>query len=111
VIGDPVGCRFDPVVLLRKSPETDACLTQPQLTAIQKIYSGPRNSTGERIFPVTSRGAKPVWPMSGLAGLRVPTHVRVPLSSARRVSSQASSSRTRVKSKDLRLRPKCEGIR
>jgi Tannase and feruloyl esterase len=51
VIGEPDRCKFDPVVLLCKGPETDACLTQPQLTALQKIYSGPRNSKGEQIFP------------------------------------------------------------
>jgi hypothetical protein len=51
VLDDPSKCHFDPVVLLCKGPETDACLTQPQVTALKKIYSGPRNSQGEQIFP------------------------------------------------------------
>jgi tannase/feruloyl esterase len=51
VIDEPYKCHFDPSVLLCKGPETDACLTQPQVTALQKIYSGPRTSKGQQIFP------------------------------------------------------------
>ena len=51
VISDPAACHFDPTVLLCKGAETDACLTQPQVTALQKVYSGPHTSKGESIFP------------------------------------------------------------
>ena len=51
VIDEPQKCNFNPSVLLCKGPETDACLTQPQVTALAKIYSGPRTSRGEQVFP------------------------------------------------------------
>jgi len=47
-IKDPVACHFDPKTLLCKGQETDACLTAPQLEALDKIYSGPKDpSTGQ----------------------------------------------------------------
>lgn len=49
IISDPMNCNFDPSVLLCKNGEADSCLTQPQVTAIKKIYAGPTNSKGERI--------------------------------------------------------------
>ena len=51
VIDEPSKCKFDPSVLLCKGPENDACLTQPQVTALQKIYSGPHTSKGAQILP------------------------------------------------------------
>ena len=51
VIDDPVKCRFDPATLLCKGPESDSCLTGLEVAALTKIYSGPRNSKGEQIFP------------------------------------------------------------
>jgi len=51
VIDDPRKCHFDPAGLLCKGPESDGCLTRPQVDALQKIYAGPRNSKGEEISP------------------------------------------------------------
>jgi len=51
VIDNPAECRFDPTVLLCKGDESDACLTEKQVAALKKIYSGPRNSKGEQIIP------------------------------------------------------------
>jgi hypothetical protein len=51
IIGDPTRCHFDPAVLLCKGAESDACLTEKQIEALRKIYSGPRNSKGEQIVP------------------------------------------------------------
>jgi hypothetical protein len=51
VINDPMKCHFDPKVLLCKGAESDGCLTGPQVEALQKIYAGPKSSTGEQIFP------------------------------------------------------------
>jgi tannase/feruloyl esterase len=62
VIGNPATCRFDPAVLLCRGPESDACLTQPQITALQKIYAGPSNPrTGEQIFPGLAVGSETGW--------------------------------------------------
>ncbi len=51
VLDDPTRCNFDPSVLLCKGAESDACLTEKQLIALQKIYSGPRDSKGQQIVP------------------------------------------------------------
>ena len=51
VIDDPTKCDFKPAVLLCKGAETDHCLTPPQITALEKIYAGARNSHGEQIWP------------------------------------------------------------
>ena len=51
VIDDPTKCKFDPSVLLCKGADSDSCLTAPQVAALKKIYDGPRNSKGERLFP------------------------------------------------------------
>jgi hypothetical protein len=50
IVSDPTKCHFDPNVLLCHGPESRTCLTAPQIIALKKIYSGPRNSKGEPIF-------------------------------------------------------------
>jgi hypothetical protein len=47
VIDDPTRCHFDPSTLACKGGDSDSCLTDPQIAALKKIYSGP----GEQIFP------------------------------------------------------------
>lgn len=49
IISDPLNCNFDAAVLLCKNGDAEDCLTQPQITALKKIYSGPKNLKGERI--------------------------------------------------------------
>jgi len=51
VLDDPTQCHFDPTVLLCIGAETDACLTEKQVIALKKIYSGPRTSKGEQYIP------------------------------------------------------------
>jgi hypothetical protein len=51
VIDDPRTCNFKPATLLCSGPESATCLTQPQITALEKIYAGLRNSQGEQIYP------------------------------------------------------------
>jgi feruloyl esterase len=58
VIEDPTQCHFDPSVLLCKAAESDACLTQPQITTLKKLYAGARNSKGEQIMPGYSPGGE-----------------------------------------------------
>ena len=62
VIANPLACNFDPVVLLCPGPETNECLTQPQLDAVRQIYAGPSNPrTGEQIFPGFALGGEAGW--------------------------------------------------
>ena len=67
LIGDPARCRFDPSTMLCKGPDSAACLTQPQVAALKKLYSGPRNAKGESTFPGHMPGGEsgpagwPLW--------------------------------------------------
>jgi feruloyl esterase len=59
VIEDPRVCRFDPSVLLCHGAESSECLTQSQIDALEKVYSGPKDPvTGEQIFPGWEPGAE-----------------------------------------------------
>jgi tannase/feruloyl esterase len=51
VIDSPDQCTFDPQVLTCKGRDGVDCLTPGQVTALAKIYAGPVNSKGERLFP------------------------------------------------------------
>jgi hypothetical protein len=51
VLNDPRQCHFDPAALLCKAADSDACLTQSQITALKKLYQGPRDAKGQQIFP------------------------------------------------------------
>jgi feruloyl esterase len=58
VIENPTACHFDPSVLLCKGADSNECLTQSQLTALQKIYAGPKTSTGQQVIPGFSPGGE-----------------------------------------------------
>ena len=72
VIADPPRCRFNPATLACKGTETNECLTEPQLAALQKIYQGPKNPrTGDAIFPGFAMGGETGW--NGLVSNRAAT--------------------------------------
>ena len=51
LIENPRACTFDPNIVACTAGDAPACLTQPQVEALKKIYDGPKNPrTGERIF-------------------------------------------------------------
>jgi feruloyl esterase len=58
VLADPTACRFDPATLLCPAGDSDACLTAPQVTALRKLYEGPRDSRRRLIFPGYLPGAE-----------------------------------------------------
>ncbi len=62
VIADPQRCPFIPATLACNGPESNSCLTPPQLVALEKIYKGPSNPrTGEPIFPGFALGGENGW--------------------------------------------------
>ena len=63
VIDDPRACPFRPSSLLCQVGQDPAtCLTQTQVTALEKVYQGPRNPrTGEEIYPGLVRGSERGW--------------------------------------------------
>jgi hypothetical protein len=50
-IEDPRACKFDPVELLCRTGKQNRCLSDAQVQAVRKLYAGPTNSRGERIYP------------------------------------------------------------
>ncbi|MEJ2009509.1 MAG: tannase/feruloyl esterase family alpha/beta hydrolase [Acidobacteriota bacterium] len=65
ILNDPRQCHFNPETLLCKGADSNACLTAPQITALKKIYAGPSNRKGEKIFPGFMPGGEPGpdgWP-------------------------------------------------
>jgi hypothetical protein len=58
VIEDPSRCHFDPGVLLCQGPESNSCLTPPQVAALKKLYTGGRTARGEQVFPGYSPGGE-----------------------------------------------------
>ncbi len=52
VVDDPRRCRFDPASLLCKNGDAADCLTPAQVSALRKMYEGPKNPrTGEQVYP------------------------------------------------------------
>ena len=75
LIEDPRACTFDPAVLTCKGPETDQCLTAPQITTLRRIYEGPRHPrTGVQVAPGFPSGTEAVpggwvpWILPAAAG-------------------------------------------
>jgi pimeloyl-ACP methyl ester carboxylesterase len=56
IIGDPVGCRFDPAILSCRDGHHTGCLAPRQVQAAKNIYAGPSTSKGLRI---STRGVFP----------------------------------------------------
>ncbi len=50
IISMPLACRFDPSALQCKAAKSPDCFTADQVAALRKIYAGPVNSKGERLY-------------------------------------------------------------
>ena len=50
LVSDPRQCRVDVQKLSCADKESDACLTPPEITALQAIYQGARTSKGKQIY-------------------------------------------------------------
>ena len=59
LVDDPRNCDWDPNTLVCSGPETNACLTQAQASALEQLYKGPRRSdTSAKIYPGLERGGE-----------------------------------------------------
>jgi feruloyl esterase len=59
VLDDPRKCKFDPQVLAcREGQDPTSCLTAKQVKAVKDIWAGPRNSSGELVYPGYMPGAE-----------------------------------------------------
>jgi len=51
LIFDPLGCHFDPAVLMCKEGQKDSCLAVDKVAAIKKAVGGPKTSQGVQVYP------------------------------------------------------------
>jgi len=50
LVSNPAACRFDVATLACSGARTQACLSAPQVSALQKMFAGPRNSAGQALY-------------------------------------------------------------
>src|SRR5437016_1363248 len=58
ILNDPRQCHFDPGTMLCKEGESGKCLTAGQVTTLKKLYEGPDDAKGRKIFPGYLPGAE-----------------------------------------------------
>jgi hypothetical protein len=61
LVGDPRECRFDPGELQCPRAAGASCLSPEQVTAVRKVYDGPRTSNGTSIVAGYTRGSERGW--------------------------------------------------
>jgi Tannase and feruloyl esterase len=61
LIEDPGQCGFKPASLECKGADGPDCLTAAEVKTLEMWYAGPRNSSGEQIFPGVPLGSEPYW--------------------------------------------------
>ena len=62
IVSDPAACRFDPAVLKCKPGQAaGSCLTDAQVTALQRVYGEHKGSDGVVAIYPYSRGSEPFW--------------------------------------------------
>jgi Tannase and feruloyl esterase len=65
IIGNALGCDFDPRELVCRDGKTRDCLTAPQAEAVYRLYSGPMTSKGSSISTGgLPRGSELLWATS-----------------------------------------------
>jgi len=58
VLEDPRRCHFDPGVLQCRGADNKNCLTQPQVTAVRKLWTGPAGAIHVGYYPGLERGGE-----------------------------------------------------
>ena len=71
MIFDPLGCSFDPAVLLCKAGHSEACIAPEKIAAIKKAFAGPKNAYGTQVYPgfLYDAGIAMKGPVPGLLAL------------------------------------------
>jgi len=75
-LNNPQQCTFDFSKFLCKGAESNECLTQPQLKAVEMFYGGVKNSKGEVIFAGQVLG-NPLTPQRSSQTVNVSDTVRI----------------------------------
>jgi len=50
MVANTAACRWSPAVLQCSGAKTDTCLSTSQVTALQRIFDGPKNSAGVQVY-------------------------------------------------------------
>jgi hypothetical protein len=58
IVNDPRKCHFDPASMLCQGGDSEKCLTAAQVTTLKKLYEGPNDGKGNKIFPGYLPGAE-----------------------------------------------------
>jgi hypothetical protein len=58
ILNDPRQCHFDPGTMLCKEGDSDKCMTAAQVAALKRLYEGPNDAKGRKIFPGYLPGAE-----------------------------------------------------
>lgn len=59
ILQNPLACHFEPATLTCPAgTDNNSCLTAKQVTAVEKIWSGVKNSSGQLIYPGLVPGAE-----------------------------------------------------
>ncbi len=58
IVNDPRKCQFDPATMLCKEGDSEKCLNAAQVTTLKKLYQGPNDANGRKIFPGYLPGAE-----------------------------------------------------
>ena len=61
LIDDPRNCSFDPAAIQCKMADSPSCLTAAEVSAVRKMYEGPKTSDGRQIHPGLTRGSESQW--------------------------------------------------
>jgi tannase/feruloyl esterase len=56
IVGDPIGCKFDPSVLACHVGQSTGCLSAHQIEVVKNVYGAPHTSNG---VPIATRGPFP----------------------------------------------------
>ena len=63
LLENPRKCSFDPATLLCKGPDSDTCLTAPQVEAVKLIYTDVKTGKGEIVWTGFEKGGEAGWGM------------------------------------------------
>ena len=61
LISDPSACQFDPATLACKGDKRADCLSAEQVEALRALYEGPKDASGEPLYPGVPFGSEPYW--------------------------------------------------
>ncbi|QIL91263.1 tannase/feruloyl esterase family alpha/beta hydrolase [Microbulbifer sp. SH-1] len=70
VLENPQNCNFDPAVIKCGFFSNNSCLTNQEISALRKIYAGPKLSNGEQVIPGLAVGSEGMgWAAAALTDL------------------------------------------